>query len=373
MSDYSRQEDFSTKSGQTISSAEVDSEFDALVVAVNSKVDESREGAASGIATLDAGALIVGGISGDPDLGGGQLPEASESLLGAVELATQTEVNTGTDALRVVTPDTLQGVFDQNGAVLTDLIGLSDPAGDRIFFWDLTDGNSKFLSIGDGIEISSTTLQLPASLAGDGITLTSGVLALDATAAGTGMTHSAGVLNVIGGNGITANANDVAITDVAATTTNPVDISSGAFDLDLTALTTIEGNALAAGDLILIDNGGVSNAIKVEEAGMRVQLAQTTQTLAASDMNSIMEFTGTATLTLPLNATTALPVGTPIILNVKHATQVLTVTAAASVTLVTTNHPAGGVAASDSVDAGGSAILYKTAADVWVMSGDISD
>lgn len=109
------------------------------------------------------------------------------------------------------------------------------------------------------------------------------------------------------------------------------------------------------------------------EGALRVQTAQTTRTLTPADMNTIIEFTATATLTLPLNSTTELPVGVPVVLNVKHATQVLTVTAATSVTLVSVNHPAGGSAASDTVDAGGTALLYKTASDTWVLAGDISD
>jgi hypothetical protein len=56
----------------------------------------------------------------------------------------------------------------------------------------------------------------------------------------------------------------------------------------------------------------------------------------------------------------------------RHATQVLTVTAAPSVTLVSIFHPGGGSAASDTVVAGGTALLYKTATDVWALAGDIA-
>jgi len=238
---------------------------------------------------------------------------------------------------------------------------------------------------GGGTLAADRTLNV---IGGDGITANADDIAISATVAGTGMTHSSGVLNVIGGaglvanaddmavgggNGITANANDVALTDAAASTTNPVDISSGTVSLDVEALTTIEGSALAATDTLYVEDGGVSKGIEVQALGLRVQTAQGTQTLAAADMNSIMEFTATSTLTLPVNSGVDLPVGVPIVLNVKHATQVLTVTAAASVTLVSTNHPAGGSAASDTVSAGGSAVLFKTAADVWALSGDIAD
>ena len=239
--------------------------------------------------------------------------------------------------------------------MLSDIQALADPGADTILGWDDSAGAAISFTIGDGIEASGTTIQLPASLAGAGLAIASGVL------------------SVGGGNGITANANDVALTDAAATTSNPVDISSGAVTLDLTALTTIAASGLAAGDLILIDDGGTPKAMKVVEAGMRVQTGQGTQTLAAGDMNTIMEFTATSTLTLPANATTALPVGVPVVLNVKHATQELTVTAAGGVTLVSTNHPGGTAAASDTVSAGGTALLYKTATNTWAISGNITD
>jgi hypothetical protein len=152
-----------------------------------------------------------------------------------------------------------------------------------------------------------------------------------------------------------------------------VDISTGVFSLDIEALTTIEGSALAATDTFYVEDGGVSKGVEVQAMGLRVQTAQTSQTVAAADMNSIMEFDATATLTLPLNATIALPIGVPIVLVVDHATQVLTVTADTSVTLNTTNHPGGGSAESDTVRAGGTALLFKIAADEWYLTGDISD
>jgi len=271
------------------------------------------------------------------------------------EFASQAEAEALTVDTKIITPHSLNDVLAANGGLVGDIQALADPGADTVLAWDDSAGAVINATLGNGLELTA-----------------GGALQLPATVAGAGLTQTGDVLAVGGGNGITANADDVALTDVAATTTNPVDISSGAIDLDLTALTTYEGNALAAGDLFLFDNGGVPAGIKVEEMGMRVQLAQATQTLAAGDMNSIMEFTATATLTLPLNATTALPIGVPIVLNMKHATQELTVTADTSVTLVSVFHPAGGSAASDTVSAGGTALLYKTAADVWCLVGDIS-
>ena len=58
----------------------------------------AQKGAANGIATLDANAVVPVA----------QLPSATTTAQGVVELATQTEVDTGTDSERAVTPSTLK-------------------------------------------------------------------------------------------------------------------------------------------------------------------------------------------------------------------------------------------------------------------------
>ena len=294
------------------------------------------------------------------------------------DIASQAQAEAEASNAVIMTPLRVANWADYNAGMVGDIQALADPNADVVLGWDDSAGaaigytlHASILHSGTELSVdhdAATNFVADEHIAHSGVTLTAG-----AGLTGGGTIDASRSFAVGAGNGITVNADDVALTDAAATTSNPIDISTGAISVDLTALTTMEGNALAAGDLFYVDDGGVSKAIKVEEAGMRVQTGQTTQTVATSDMNSIMEFTGTATLTLPLNSTTALPVGVPIVLNMKHATQELTVTAATSVTLVSTFNPGGGSAASDTVKAGGTALLYKTADDVWCLSGDISD
>ena len=61
----------------------------------------TQKGAANGIATLAANTQVP--VE--------QLPSATTTALGVVELATQTEVNTGTDSGRAVTPETLKNTI----------------------------------------------------------------------------------------------------------------------------------------------------------------------------------------------------------------------------------------------------------------------
>lgn len=297
---------------------------------------------------------IISGADIDAELSA--IDAAITSKYDSTDVASQAQAEALTSNSVLMTPLAVDYVLKDNSGILSDLQALGSLAtnGDKLFFFDDTDDTTKALTIGDGIEISGTTIQLPSTVAGNGLTLTSGVLA------------------VVGGSGITANANDIALTDAAATTSNPIDVSSGTISVDLTALTNIEGSALAATDEFLVDDGGTPKAIAVQDAGFRIQGSQTTQTLAADDMNSIMKFTGTATLTIAANASVDIPLGVPVLLVMDHASQVLTVTAAASVTLESVFHPGGGVAASDTVRAGGMAVLIQTETDVWQLTGDIS-
>lgn len=295
MSDYARVHDFSTKTGTTIFGSEVDDEFDALVTAVASKTDESREGSASGIATLDGSALIPAGISGTPASGGGQLPEASATALGAVELATTAEVTTGTDPLRVVTAaelkthlDTMMAAADgtglsESGRVLAlDLNELgtetSIAAGDFIAMVDITDSGSQKI----------TFANFEAALNHDSLT---GFVA-DEHIAHSGVTLTAG--NGLTGGGTIAASRTFDVATAGSSATNPIIANANDLGFDMSSLTTINGNALAATDRFLVwdADAAAPKAVQLQNAGLVVNnvTVTTNKTFADTEVNQVWTY-----------------------------------------------------------------------------------
>jgi hypothetical protein len=302
--------------------------------------------------------------SGDADkkIVGAQFDSEYNAILTAVnskfdptDVASEAQAQAESSASVILTPLSLAQWSDDNAGAVGDLQAWADPNADALFGWDDSAGAAIGFTLGAGLGFSTTTIDVAAGLAGTGLTMTSSVL------------------NVIGGNGITANANDIALTDSAVSSTNPIGFTSGAPVFDASSLTAIEGTDLAGTDIVIVEQSGTPKRIPIQDMGLRVIAGGTpTDQLAVTDMNAILQYTGTSTLTIPLKTTTDLPIGVPVVLQVKHATEKLTVTAAASVTLVSKWHP-GGETESDLVKAGGTAILYQTADNVWCLSGDILD
>jgi len=100
--------------------------------------------------------------------------------------------------------------------------------------------------------------------------------------AGAGSTKTGQTLDVIAGLGIVVNADDVQI--------------------EISALAALEGNALAATDGWLVDDGGVPKRMSYTDAGILV-IAETTtlRTLVAADANHIIRCTNAAAVSIVLN------------------------------------------------------------------------
>jgi hypothetical protein len=315
MSDYVVTTDFSVKDGLTsgdpnklIKGSDFDTEFDAIAVATATKYDSN-------------------------------------------DIASSAEAIAELTNLKILTPLRLANWADGNGGMVGELQELTDPGADRIFFWDdgeAADSNVAFLTVGDGLEISTTTLQLPATLSGAGLTLTSGVLAVG------------------GGNGITANADDVALTDVTAAAGQPVNISSGTFTFDMSALDTLNIETVSqSGDSILISDAGTLKLLPIDSIGSKIVAASTKTVDADDEVNVIYVNTGASnfTMTIQAEATKDFPIGTEIgFLTQSTGTITLAIT---SDTIVSLNSNLT-VKAS-----GGGAYLVKTGNATWSLMGDL--
>lgn len=182
MTDYTKNSNFTAKTGTTIEGADFDSEFDEIATAVASKEDKANKGANNGYCGLGAGGLV------DPT----DLPAATESAQGAVELATTAEAVTGTDTARAVTPAGVTAVLAQNGGLLQDIAGFSDPNGDYFLFWDDSAGQVNYCGVGTGLTLGAgTTLAFD----GNASNLSSGTIP-DARIAVTGVTQHQASLSI---------------------------------------------------------------------------------------------------------------------------------------------------------------------------------
>jgi hypothetical protein len=105
--------------------------------------------------------------------------------------------------------------------------------------------------------------------------------------AGTGLTGGGTIaasrtINVVGGNGISAAADQV--------------------DLDISGLPSVNGNDIVSSDGYLIDDGGTMKRMSHQNAGFPVSTESTTgRTLAASDMNTYIRCTNAGATTITLN------------------------------------------------------------------------
>jgi len=158
MVDYVQNVDFGDKDALTpgdplkrIRGTEMDAELDEIATAIASKENTANKNQNSGYAGLDVNGKLAVAI----------LPAATESAIGAVELATTAEVVTGTDTTRAVTAAGVEAWAAQNAGMVQDISNLSDPNADRILFWDDSAGAVVGMTVGAGLSIvGGTTLAL---------------------------------------------------------------------------------------------------------------------------------------------------------------------------------------------------------------------
>ena len=280
MADYTQNTTFATKDGLTtgdpekiILGADFDAEFVEIAARSADKEDTANKGTANGYASLDASTLILAA----------ELPTATTTAIGALETATDAEATTLTATDKIITPANLDavielmpgvGLTEAAGVLTLDLNELSTATpvmADEVAFADggATSKLATFTTL-EALFVANTTMA-PTDLVGydandnvdhTGVTLT----------AGTGLT---------GGGTIAA---------------------SRSFNLDISGLTAIEVNALAATDGFLVDDAGTMKRMEYTESGVRFQtVSGTTDTLATADMNTFIEYTNAGAVTVTLN------------------------------------------------------------------------
>ena len=137
-----------------------------------------------------------------------------QDVLGGSGLTASTSANGDVITLNIGQGTGIQVNADSIELNHLGLEDLTDPNADRIFFWDDSAGASKFLTVStaSGINITDTTLQLGSipnsSLTNSGVTVTAGAGLTDGGAVALGASIT---LNVGAGEGITVNADDIAL------------------------------------------------------------------------------------------------------------------------------------------------------------------
>lgn len=300
---------------------EIDAELDEISTAIASKEDTANKGQALGYAGLDAGGLVAAA----------DLPDATESAEGIVELATTAEVVTGTDTARAVTPAGVEAWAAQNGGMVQDIANLADPGADTILGWDESANAAIGYTMGAGILHAATEISVDHDAATNfvanehidhsGVSITAG----DGLTGG-GTIAATRDIAVGAGTGITVNANDVAVDRASTTSTTAV----GYLDIPQNAQT---GNYT----LVIGDRG-----------------------------KHIYKASGGSgeTITIPANASVAFPIGTVVVvINQGGGTLTIAITSD-TLTQAETGDTGARVLADDGI-----ATLIKVTSTAWMISG----
>jgi len=305
MSNYTPGTDFSVKDAlvsgdpeKLILGADFDVEFVAIQTAVATKEDTANKGAASGYASLDSGTKVPAA----------QIPDATTTAVGGLEIATQAEAVAVTADTKIITPLKVAQVLAAPPA-----IGGTTPAA------------------------ATFTTVTATTVAGTNVTLggTAVVPESRTITAGTGLS---------GGGTLAANRT---------------------VSLDFSGVTAIDMASIAATDGIVIDDSGVLKRMAFRSMGTRTQ-ASSTKTLASDDANCLFVNTGASehTFTIPLHGTLPYHVGTEFAFTCQ-STGKIAIAPTGGVTLVSLN------SFRDVKASGGGAYLVKTATDTWSLLGDL--
>ena len=251
MSNYVRVEDFSVKDGlttgdpeKTITGADIDSELDAIVTAISTKEDSSNKGSAGGYCGLDGSGLVAAS----------DLPTATTSAIGALEIATDAEAVAGTATDKILVPSNIDNILAEPPAI----------------------GGTTAAAISGTTGSFSTSLQV----GGTDVVLQSRTVTAGAGMTGGGDLTANITLDVIAGDGIAVAADSVAV--------------------DISGLTSMTVAPDGADSFLYHDaDAGTMKQMTFEQVALPSNNAPTSRNFAAGDVGHIVYWTGTSgTLTM---------------------------------------------------------------------------
>lgn len=364
------------------------------------------------LTTGDANKVIVGSQFDDEFEA---LVTAVNSKLDSTDFASQAEAEAESSNVKIITPLRLANWADENGGLVGEIQELADPGADGLLGWD--DGASAganviYFTAGTALAISGTTFEVShlgiEDLADPGadriLFWDDGAGKTDWLTPGTALTITTTTIDLdhlgfedlvdpnadgiafwddgaskfdwlLAGNGLEFATLNLQITDQAVSSTVPVKFTNGALGWDSGSITELDGAAVdQAADGFLVDNAGVLNVVPYDQMGLIVLTADAAQTFAITDANTINVLTGSTNRiwTIPPNSSVAFTIGS-VIICVNSGTGDLTILGGTGVIIDSVFHAAGSTAQSDVVVDGGTAALIKTASDTWALTGDIRD
>jgi hypothetical protein len=287
------------------------------------------------LSTGDANKTIVGSQF---DTEFNAVVTANATKYDSSDLASSAESQAETLNTVLITPLRLANWADARDGIVGDLNALnSAPAADRLLFYDFSGTEAAYMTVGTGLAITAQDIATDdaaidhdalLNFVGDEHIIHTGV----AVTAGTGLTGGGTIeatitLDVAGGLGLTANADDIQITDAAASTTNAIDINAGVFTIDLTALTSTDATSIVGADEFLLDQAGVQLSLAWQDFGVPTIDDSTTTPLSAVSLAFANQWincnnAGAVSAVIPANASIAFPVGTVLAFHQRGAGQV---------------------------------------------------
>lgn len=300
-----------------------------------------------GLAPGNAEKIILGSDI-DAELSG--IATALNSKLDASSVSSTAEAQAGTDPESVMTPSNVTEWSNAGGGGhVGELWNLSDPAADRILFYDFSAGAGSMLSqltVGTGLAITATTIATDdANIAHDSL---SGFVANEH------IDHSGVSVVAASNSGLNTANNDLT--------------SNIGLEIDLTGLTQITAAALVGADEFLVDNAGTPKALRWQDFGIPQTDDTSTAPFTSADLTYANRWYNCNNASpigavIPANSSVAYPVGTVFAFHQRGAGQVTV-----SVTTDTLRAPFGAKTATQY----STIFVTKIGTTEWAITGDAS-